>query len=179
MWLPAGFGYVEVRRQHERPCHHRDRLRCHDTLWQNEQFYRLTEKRFDAARAAWREAEAISNRLLEAERRNLKPSTASASRASRSSSMIETAIEVTEVVVDPGRHRRRFRLCRARSAHPSGGDFALRPAPRSSELARQLSPHPDHQRRPVRPGAQAGPIRPRRPVRRAVEIVSDKIGRHL
>lgn len=43
-----------------------------DTLWQNEQFYRLTENRFTALLADYAEAEDLSNRLLEAEKRNLK-----------------------------------------------------------------------------------------------------------
>ena len=42
-----------------------------DTLWQNEQFFRMTEKRFAAMLADHGEAEHISARLQEAERRNL------------------------------------------------------------------------------------------------------------
>ena len=64
-----------------------------DTLWQNEQFFRFTETRFAALLADHAEASHISQRLLEAERRNLhfygfgiKGFTLS---------MIETAIEVT------------------------------------------------------------------------------------
>ena len=65
-----------------------------DTLWQNEQFYRLTEKRFTALLADYAEAENLSSRLLEAERRNLKAYGFGIKGFTLS--MIETAIEVTE-----------------------------------------------------------------------------------
>ena len=42
-----------------------------DTLWQNEQFFRLTEERFVALLGGHGEAAEISGRLLEAEKRNL------------------------------------------------------------------------------------------------------------
>lgn len=64
-----------------------------DTLWQNEQFFRLTEDRFVTLLGEHGEAADISGRLLDAERRNLgfygfgiKGFTLS---------MIETAIEIT------------------------------------------------------------------------------------
>ncbi|MBK1867415.1 HAD family hydrolase [Aestuariivirga sp. YIM B02566] len=65
-----------------------------DTLWQNEQYYRMTEKRFAGLLADYAEAEALSNRLLEAERRNLKAYGFGIKGFTLS--MIETAIEVTE-----------------------------------------------------------------------------------
>lgn len=43
-----------------------------DTLWQNEQFFRLTEQRFAALLADHASPEAISGHLLEVERRNLQ-----------------------------------------------------------------------------------------------------------
>lgn len=43
-----------------------------DTLWQNEQFFRLTEARFAALLADHASPEAISGHLLEVERRNLQ-----------------------------------------------------------------------------------------------------------
>ena len=43
-----------------------------DTLWQNEQFYRMTEERFAGLLAGYAEPEKLSARLLEAERRNLE-----------------------------------------------------------------------------------------------------------
>ncbi len=65
-----------------------------DTLWQNEQFYRLTERHFAELLSDFGEEADISSRLLDAEKRNLgyygfgiKGFTLS---------MIETAIEVTE-----------------------------------------------------------------------------------
>ena len=42
-----------------------------DTLWQNEQFYRLTEQRFAELLADYAEPGELSARLLEAEKRNL------------------------------------------------------------------------------------------------------------
>jgi putative hydrolase of the HAD superfamily len=65
-----------------------------DTLWQNEQFYRLTENRFTALLADYAEAGDLSNRLLEAEKRNLKAYGFGIKGFTLS--MIETAIEVTE-----------------------------------------------------------------------------------
>ena len=65
-----------------------------DTLWQNEQFFRLTEDRFAALLAEHAERDHLAERLIAAERRNvghygfgIKGFTLS---------MIETAIEVTE-----------------------------------------------------------------------------------
>ena len=65
-----------------------------DTLWQNEQFYRLTEKRFTALLADYAEAGDLTNRLLDAEKRNLKAYGFGIKGFTLS--MIETAIEVTE-----------------------------------------------------------------------------------
>ena len=65
-----------------------------DTLWQNEQFFRMTEKRFAAMLADHGEAEHISARLLEAERRNL--AVYGFGIKGFTLSMIETAIEVTQ-----------------------------------------------------------------------------------
>ncbi|MCL6706051.1 hypothetical protein M8R20_03460, partial [Pseudomonas sp. R2.Fl] len=42
-----------------------------DTLWQNEQYYRLTEEHFRALLSDYAEGERVSERLLEAEKRNL------------------------------------------------------------------------------------------------------------
>ena len=65
-----------------------------DTLWQNEQFYRLTEERFVSLLGAHGEAAEISGRLLEAEKRNL--GVYGFGIKGFVLSMIETAIEVTE-----------------------------------------------------------------------------------
>lgn len=65
-----------------------------DTLWQNEQFFRTTEKRFAALLADHGDAEQISARLLEAEKRNL--AVYGFGIKGFTLSMIETAIDVTE-----------------------------------------------------------------------------------
>lgn len=65
-----------------------------DTLWQNERFFRLTEKRFAALLSGHAEEEAISARLLEAERRNL--GVYGFGIKGFVLSMIETAMEVTQ-----------------------------------------------------------------------------------
>lgn len=65
-----------------------------DTLWQNEQFYRLTERRLTELLAEHAEPGDISRRLLEAEKRNL--AFYGFGIKGFTLSMIETAIEVTE-----------------------------------------------------------------------------------
>ncbi len=65
-----------------------------DTLWQNEQFYRLTEQQFTELLKDFAEGEHISSRLLEAERKNLAHYGFGIKGFTLS--MIETAIEVTE-----------------------------------------------------------------------------------
>ncbi|CAN7647410.1 HAD hydrolase-like protein [Bosea sp. LjRoot9] len=65
-----------------------------DTLWQNEQFFKLTEARFVALLGEHGEAAEISGRLLEAERRNL--AFYGFGIKGFVLSMIETAIEVTQ-----------------------------------------------------------------------------------
>lgn len=42
-----------------------------DTLWQNEQYYKLTESHFRGLLSEFAEGEHVSERLLEAEKRNL------------------------------------------------------------------------------------------------------------
>jgi len=65
-----------------------------DTLWQNEQFYRMTEERFAGLLAGYAEPETLSARLLDAERRNLE--VYGFGIKGFTLSMIETAIEVTD-----------------------------------------------------------------------------------
>src|SRR5690242_8070739 len=65
-----------------------------DTLWQNEQFFRLTEKRFAALLAEHGDHAEIAARLLEAERRNL--AVYGFGIKGFTLSMIETALEITE-----------------------------------------------------------------------------------
>jgi putative hydrolase of the HAD superfamily len=65
-----------------------------DTLWQNEQYYKLTEAGFRDLLADFAEGEHVSERLLEAERRNL--AYYGFGIKGFTLSMIETALEVTE-----------------------------------------------------------------------------------
>ena len=65
-----------------------------DTLWQNEQFYRLTEQHFTELLSDHAEGERISERLLEAEKRNLRHYGFGIKGFTLS--MIETAIEITQ-----------------------------------------------------------------------------------
>jgi putative hydrolase of the HAD superfamily len=65
-----------------------------DTLWQNEQFYRLTEGEFVKLLGDYAEGEHIASRLLEAEKRNLQHYGFGIKGFTLS--MIETAIEITE-----------------------------------------------------------------------------------
>jgi putative hydrolase of the HAD superfamily len=65
-----------------------------DTLWQNEQYYRLTEEHFQALLGDFAEGADISARLLEAEKRNLE--FYGFGIKGFTLSMVETAIEVTE-----------------------------------------------------------------------------------
>jgi putative hydrolase of the HAD superfamily len=65
-----------------------------DTLWQNEQYYRLTEESFKELLAEFAEGEHVSQRLLEAEKRNLQHYGFGIKGFTLS--MIETALEITE-----------------------------------------------------------------------------------
>jgi putative hydrolase of the HAD superfamily len=65
-----------------------------DTLWQNEQFFRLTEQRFTALLKDHADPDGLSERLLAAEVRNL--ATYGFGIKGFTLSMIETALEVTE-----------------------------------------------------------------------------------
>jgi putative hydrolase of the HAD superfamily len=71
-----------------------------DTLWQNEELFRLTGRRFTALIADYGEPEHISRRLLETEKRNL--SLYGFGIKGFTLSMIETAIELTEGRVSAG-----------------------------------------------------------------------------
>lgn len=65
-----------------------------DTLWQNEQFFRLTQERFASLLGEHAEPQHIGQRLLEAEKRNL--ALYGYGIKGFTLSMIETALEVTE-----------------------------------------------------------------------------------
>ena len=64
-----------------------------DTLWQNEQFFRLTEQRFTALLKDYADPEGLGQRLLDAEMANL--SAYGFGIKGFTLSMIETALEVT------------------------------------------------------------------------------------
>ena len=64
-----------------------------DTLWQNEHFYRLTERRFAELLTDYVDGQHLSDRLLEAEKRNLQ--IYGFGIKGFTLSMIETAIELT------------------------------------------------------------------------------------
>lgn len=70
-----------------------------DTLWENEAYFRLTEQRFVEMLSAHGEHHVISERLLEAERRNLEHYGYGVKGFTLS--MIETALEVTDRRVSP------------------------------------------------------------------------------
>ncbi|MGV8936372.1 MAG: HAD family hydrolase [Allorhizobium sp.] len=65
-----------------------------DTLWQNEQYYKLTEKSFVSLLTEFADGYDISQRLLEAEKRNLAHYGFGIKGFTLS--MIETALEITE-----------------------------------------------------------------------------------
>ncbi|MDQ0419594.1 putative hydrolase of the HAD superfamily [Peteryoungia aggregata LMG 23059] len=65
-----------------------------DTLWQNEQYYKLTEHHFRSLLSEFAEREHVSERLLEAEKRNLAHYGFGIKGFTLS--MIETALEITE-----------------------------------------------------------------------------------
>ena len=65
-----------------------------DTLWQNEQFYRLTEAQFARLLGDYAEGDHVTERLLAAERRNLAHYGYGIKGFTLS--MIETALEITE-----------------------------------------------------------------------------------
>lgn len=65
-----------------------------DTLWHNERFFRLTQERFHALLADFADADHLSERLLDAERRNLGHYGYGVKGFVLS--MIETALEVTD-----------------------------------------------------------------------------------
>jgi putative hydrolase of the HAD superfamily len=65
-----------------------------DTLWQNEQFFQMTQERFTALLADYADPDHLAERLLDAERRNLGHYGFGIKGFMLS--MIETAIEITE-----------------------------------------------------------------------------------
>lgn len=87
-----------------------------DTLWQNEQFFRLTQKRFAALLAAHGAAELLHERLQEAERRNL--GSYGFGIKGFTLSMIETALDVSGDTISPAVIREILEAGREMLAHP-------------------------------------------------------------
>jgi putative hydrolase of the HAD superfamily len=87
-----------------------------DTLWENEQFYRLTQDRFAALLSAHAPADRVAAHLLDAERRNLQHYGFGIKGFTLS--MIETAIEVTDGAVDAAAIKAILEAGREMLAHP-------------------------------------------------------------
>lgn len=87
-----------------------------DTLWENEQFYRLTERRFAELLGAHLDAPGVSARLLEAAKRNL--GVYGFGIKSFTLSMIETAVEVSGGKVDGDTIGRILAFGREMLSHP-------------------------------------------------------------
>ena len=87
-----------------------------DTLWQHEQFYRLTEERFAALLRDYADTDHLTARLLEAEKRNLAHYGFGVKGFTLS--MIETAIEVTDCRVPASVIREILQSGREMLSHP-------------------------------------------------------------
>jgi putative hydrolase of the HAD superfamily len=87
-----------------------------DTLWQSEQFYRLTEDRFAGLLAGHGDGPDISARLLAAERRNL--ALYGYGVKGFTLSMIETALELTQNAAPGALVREILDIGREMLAHP-------------------------------------------------------------
>lgn len=91
-------------------------LDADDTLWENETFFRVTEAEFVALLADHGDAEAITSRLYEVERANLRRYGYGIKGFMLS--MVETAIELTDGRVDGRAIGRILALGREMLAHP-------------------------------------------------------------
>ena len=87
-----------------------------DTLWQNEQFFRLTQDRFGSLLADYADPEHLQERLLAAERRNIGHYGYGVKGFVLS--MIETAIEITEDRVPAAIIRQLMEAGREMLEHP-------------------------------------------------------------
>ncbi|MGH6763230.1 MAG: HAD family hydrolase [Phyllobacterium sp.] len=87
-----------------------------DTLWQNEQFYRITERQFAELLRDFGDEKDISAKLLEAEKRNLK--LYGFGIKGFTLSMIETALEVTDGQVSASVIRQILETGRELLSHP-------------------------------------------------------------
>lgn len=87
-----------------------------DTLWQNEQFFQMTQERFVALLADYAERDHLSERLLAAEQRNL--GRYGFGIKGFVLSMIETAVEVTDERVPAGVIRQIVEAGQEMLSHP-------------------------------------------------------------
>ena len=87
-----------------------------DTLWHSERVFKLTEERFTALLVDYVEADGLSRRLLETEKRNLQYY--GFGRKGFVLSMIETAIDVTDGKVPTAILKDLIDLGRDMAAHP-------------------------------------------------------------
>ena len=102
-----------------------------DTLWQNEQFFKLTEARFAALLAPYAPPGDVADTLLAAERRNL--SAYGYGIKGFTLSMIETALEVTQARVAASVIAEILAAGREMLAHP------VETLPHAAETLRQLA----------------------------------------
>jgi putative hydrolase of the HAD superfamily len=103
-----------------------------DTLWQNEQFFRLTEQRFQALLADYAEPDMLATRLLESEKHNLAHYGFGIKGFTLS--MIETAVEITEGRVPAAIIKEILDAGREMLAHP------VETLPHAAETLQALSP---------------------------------------
>lgn len=87
-----------------------------DTLWHNERFYQMTQRRFSELLADYADGDRLAERLLEAERRNLDRYGFGIKGFTLT--MIETALEVTEERVPASVIRRIIDAGREMLEHP-------------------------------------------------------------
>ena len=104
-----------------------------DTLWQNEQFFRLTEERFQALLADYAAPDDLVSWLLEAEKRNLAHYGFGIKGFTLS--MIETAVEVTEGRVPAAVIARILEAGREMLSHP------VETLPHAADTLERLADH--------------------------------------
>ncbi|MEQ9328697.1 MAG: HAD family hydrolase [Rhodospirillales bacterium] len=102
-----------------------------DTLWENEQFFRMTEARFVELLAGHADPDHLSERLLEAERRNLR--IYGFGIKGFTLSMIETALEITDGDLPASAVRRIVEFGKEMLAHP------IEPLPHAHETLEELA----------------------------------------
>lgn len=102
-----------------------------DTLWQNEQFFRLTEQRFAALLGDYADHETIARNLLETERRNLGHYGYGIKGFTLS--MIETAVELTQGRIPAHAINEILSAGREMLSHP------IEPLPQARETLQRLA----------------------------------------